>query len=80
MARRVRGCSAAAALAATALPLLAGCADPFPTLTYAERYCYRTLAEVDCHNRPLVGEESRRVGFYDAPVDVDYEPWPLHLF
>src|SRR3546814_2059366 len=35
------------AVAAAVLPLLAGCADPVPTLTYAERYCYRTLAEVD---------------------------------
>src|SRR3546814_9248016 len=33
------------AVAAAVLPLLAGCADPVPTLTYAERYCYRTLAE-----------------------------------
>src|SRR3546814_1649042 len=39
------------AVAAAVLPLLAGCADPVPTLTYAERYCYRTLAEVDCHDR-----------------------------
>lgn len=60
-----------AALATAALPLLAGCAEDFPELTYAERYCYRTLAEVDCHRQPLPGEESRRVGFYDAPVAVE---------
>src|SRR3546814_5141261 len=48
------------AVAAAVLPLLAGCADPVPTLTYAERYCYRTLAEVDCHDRPLAGEEDRK--------------------
>lgn len=83
MARRVRGRSDAAARAvafAAVMPLLAGCADPFPTLTYAERYCYRTLAEVDCHDRPLAGEENRRVGFYDQPIAADYEPWPQHLF
>src|SRR3546814_19945111 len=33
------------AVAAAVLPLLAGCADPVPTLTYAERYCYRTRSE-----------------------------------
>ncbi|HEY9548700.1 MAG TPA: hypothetical protein VIR45_04290 [Kiloniellaceae bacterium] len=64
----------ALALAAAALPLLAGCADDFPELTYAERYCYRTLAEVDCHSRPLPGEENRRVGFYDTPVAVEDAP------
>ncbi len=37
---------------------------------FAERYCYRTLGVVDCHAVPLAGEESRRVGFYDAPVLV----------
>ena len=51
---------------------LAGCADePFPTLTYAERPCYRTLGEVDCHTVPLPGEETRRVGFYDVPIAVE---------
>ncbi|GAB4360565.1 MAG: hypothetical protein Kow00114_14350 [Kiloniellaceae bacterium] len=50
---------------------LAGCAEPFPALTYAERPCYRTLGTVDCHAAPLPGEESRRVGFYDAPVAVE---------
>ena len=69
--------------AALAALLLAGCESPrpFPKLTYAERPCYRTLAEVDCHARPLVGEESRRVGFYDAPVAVEQEEaWPQRLF
>lgn len=64
----------ALAAAAAVLPLLAGCADDFPELAYAERYCYRTLAEVDCHSRPLPGEENRRVGFYDAPVAVGDAP------
>jgi hypothetical protein len=70
-----------AATAGAAL-LLAGCAaKPFPTLSYAERPCYRTLAEVDCHARPLVGEDSRRVGFYDEPLAVGQEEaWPLRLF
>ncbi len=26
------------------------------------------IAEVDCHARPLAGEATRRVGFFDAPV------------
>src|SRR3546814_979624 len=51
----------ALAAAAAALPLLAGCADDFPELTYAERYCYRTLAEVDCHRRPLPDRKSTRL-------------------
>jgi hypothetical protein len=61
--------------------LTSGCApEPLPKLTYAERPCYRTLAEVDCHAVALPGEESRRVGFYDAPIAVEREPWPQHLF
>lgn len=61
--------------------LAAGCApEPLPKLTYAERPCYRTLAEVDCHSHPLPGEANRRVGFYDAPVAVEREPWSQHLF
>ena len=36
-----------------------------PVLT--ARYCYRTLAEVDCHTRPLASQDSRRVGWFDAP-------------
>jgi len=61
--------------------LAAGCArEPHPTLIYAERPCYRTLADVDCHAVALLGEESRLVGFYDAPIAVEREPWPQHLF
>ncbi len=44
--------------------LLAACAAPAPDLV--ARYCYRTLAEVDCHAQPLPGEASRQVGFFDA--------------
>ena len=66
----------ALAAAATAVPLLMGCAEPPPKLVYAESYCYRTLAEVDCHNWPLPGEEGRRVGFYDEPLAVEHAPWP----
>lgn len=44
--------------------LLAACAaEPGPGL--ATRYCYRTLAEVDCHAQPLPGEDGRQVGFFD---------------
>ena len=39
-----------------------------PELTLAARYCYRTLAEVDCHAQALTAEASRRVGFFDSPV------------
>lgn len=60
--------------------LLGACAslepgDPFPgwsapysTAAPAARYCYRTLAEVDCHAQPLPGEANRQVGYFDAPV------------
>lgn len=34
-----------------------------------QRYCYRTLARVDCHEAPLPGAERRRVGSFDAPLD-----------
>lgn len=44
-----------------------GWSAPRSTAKLAERYCYRTLAEVDCHARPLPGEDTRRVGFFDAP-------------
>ena len=68
MAKRFPGLPAAAGAAL----LLAGCAaEPFPVLSYAERPCYRTLAEVDCHARPLTGEENRRVGFHDMPLAVE---------
>ncbi len=63
---------------AAALPVLvlaaaalSACAEePFPTMIYAERPCYRTLADVDCHLVPLAGEQARRVDFYDAPIAV----------
>jgi len=43
---------------------------PADRAVLAERYCYRTLGVVDCHAAPLPGEESRRVGFFDAPVVI----------
>jgi hypothetical protein len=49
--------------------LLAACAaelGPAPNL--AARYCYRTLAEVDCHAQPFPGEATRKVGFFDEAV------------
>ena len=72
------GLPLAAALSACTLP-----ADPPPRLTYAERDCYRTLADVDCHPQALPGEESRRSGFYDEPVKVEKRKaklWPAFLF
>ncbi len=69
--------------AVAAILLLVGCSspEPFPKLTYAERPCYRTLASVDCHSSPLIAEQSRRVGFYDAPDAIEIElPWYQRLF
>lgn len=43
--------------------VLSGCAER--PLRVVDRFCYRTLAEVDCHTAPLAGELNRRVGFYD---------------
>lgn len=42
---------------------------PSPRPALAPRYCYRTLAEVDCFAAPLPGAETRREGWFDAPVD-----------
>ena len=53
-------------MAITMATLLAACAaEPGPVPDLAARYCYRTLAEVDCHAQPLPGEGTRQVGFYD---------------
>jgi hypothetical protein len=46
-----------------ALALLAGCA-PEPKLWLAERgvvWCYRTLADPECHRFPVPGEEDRLI-------------------
>lgn len=32
------------------------------------RYCYRTLARVDCYETPLPGAAGRRVGSFNAPL------------
>ncbi len=57
--------TAAAALAAGGL---VACAPPVsePTVMPSERWCYRTLAEPDCHAVPLAEAEARRVGWFDA--------------
>ena len=34
---------------------------------YGPHFCYRTLAEVDCHEAALPGEEGRAVGHHEAP-------------
>lgn len=39
-----------------------------PESTLVARYCYRTLARVDCHAQPLAAEAGRRVGFFDRPA------------
>ena len=49
--------------------LLAACTEetgPLPAPNLAARFCYRTLAEVDCHAQPLVGETTRQIGFFDV--------------
>jgi len=33
---------------------------------YGPHFCYRTLAEVDCHEAALPGEDRRAVGHYEA--------------
>lgn len=42
--------------------------EPSPRVRLAGRYCYETLARVDCHAAPLAGGEARQVGWFDAPV------------
>ncbi len=44
---------------------LLGACGPAPAPELTARYCYRTLAEVDCHAAPLPGEASRQVGYFD---------------
>jgi hypothetical protein len=48
--------------------LMAACAaepDPGPAPILTARFCYRTLAEVDCYAQPLIGESTRKIGFFD---------------
>ena len=45
-----------------------GWLDPAPRPELAERYCYRTLAHVDCHASPLEEEDGRQIGWFDAPI------------
>ena len=42
--------------------------EPTPQAALAPRYCYETLARVDCHAAPLANAQARRVGWFDAPV------------
>src|SRR3546814_15973836 len=60
------------AVAAAVLPMLAGCADPVPPLTYAELHCSRSLAEADRQDHPFAREARRRGGFIDPQVEVTY--------
>lgn len=50
---------------------LAACGSPPPVAVYSPQYCYRTLAQVDCHAEPLAGEAGRRMGHYEAPIGLD---------
>jgi hypothetical protein len=60
------------------LPLLAGCArdaEPVPV------FCYRTLADIACYDRPDPGRERQLVGIYlqdpDDPSRKAY--WLRHV-
>ncbi len=55
-------------IAAISVMALLGACGPEPGPELAARYCYRTLAKVDCHAQPLPGAEGRRVGFFDQAV------------
>ncbi len=49
--------------------LMAACAaepDPGPAPILTARFCYRTLAEADCYAQPLIGESTRKIGFFDG--------------
>lgn len=60
--------------------LVAGCGGPAHVDPYAVAvseytppiYCYRTIGDVDCYRRPLLGAERRLVNFYGPPPG-DYE-------
>jgi len=48
--------------------VMAACAvepDPGPAPILTARFCYRTLAEADCYAQPLIGESTRKFGFFD---------------
>ncbi|MEM7172786.1 MAG: hypothetical protein AAF530_21665 [Pseudomonadota bacterium] len=54
--------------------LLSGCATPPPPQpVYAEPFCYRTLAEADCHEVPLAGQDDRIVSEYQPPIGYKIE-------
>ena len=42
--------------------------EPVPQAALAPRYCYETLARVDCFAAPQAGARDRRVGWFDGPV------------
>ena len=39
------------------------------SVALAPRYCYRTLARVDCFDEPQPAAAEREVGFFDAPIE-----------
>lgn len=63
--------------AALAGGALGGCAIPFfggddesqldVFQATSKKYCYRTLADVDCYAEAQLGEEARRMDWFDAP-------------
>ena len=67
------GSAARAFVLGVLLIALAACSGPTQRLVYAERFCYRTLAEVDCHAEPLPAEAFREVGWFDQPILVTVE-------
>ena len=69
MAVSKRGVSISLGLAG--MVLLSACAgsadrDTVIAQVTAERWCYQTLAEVDCFTKPQAGMDLRRVGWFDG--------------
>jgi hypothetical protein len=48
--------------------MVSGWVGPAPAPSTAQAtYCYETLGQVDCYNKPQPGWEHRLVGFYEPP-------------
>ena len=69
--------------------LLLGACSKTPAVqeipTYQAQNCYRTLAEVDCHEQPLAGEAYREVAWYQEPsgqqvIETDFQCLDLMFF
>lgn len=72
-----------------ALMLLLGACSKTPVVqeipTYQAQSCYRTLAEVDCHEQPLPDEAFREVAWHQEPsgqqeIETDFQCLDLMFF